>query len=376
MITLIIPVYNCADGISALLSQLSDLVSTRRGDLEICIVDDGSTDGTGVRLQGAHYPWLKVIGLPRNQGKGTAVATGVQHARGHFVFFTDADLPYDLSVLDSGLAKLRAGADVVAGSRALSGTERTIKVPFIRQLSSVVFSFLANTVLLSAIPDTQCGFKGFTRPVAQNLFQDLLVKRYCFDVEILYRAQAAGYHIAYIPVRWVNNENSSISLGRDSINMFSDLVRLYVHTRLERLPHVREFGRYVVVGIINTLLNLAIFNLFIFSTGITRGNWIIVFSLCSYAVVITQAYVWNKYWVFKHRPRSRMSVEYGTFVLVASGTALLGTGIIYILVNVVGAPLGITPALWANIAVLITIPVSLLCNFFGTKLWVFRSRAH
>ncbi|MDP3646384.1 MAG: GtrA family protein [bacterium] len=131
-----------------------------------------------------------------------------------------------------------------------------------------------------------------------------------------------------------------------------------------------KFVRYGLVGILNLTLSIGIFNVLIWSTGITRGIEITFFSIVTFAIVVTHSFFWNKLLVFKSSERAHR--EYVLFFTVSSSTSLLNVGIISFLVNGLGAPAEITPTLWANIAVLLTIPVSVLGNFFGYKLLVFR----
>lgn len=374
MISLIIPIYNSAGTLEPLVRELFSFVSAFEESVEVLFVDDGSRDGTGDLLVRTASPWARVVRMPRNKGKGAAIAAGIKEASGDYLFFTDADLPYGLSAIREGLVRLRADADVVIGSRSLKESGSDVKVSFKRRVSSVLFSFFANRVLLQPIADTQCGFKGFTKAAAMRLFEGLTTERFCFDVEILYRAQAAHLRIALLSVHWVNNGNSSVSVGRDSVRMFADLVRLYVRTRMGDTLHIKEFVRYLVVGVGNTLLNFVIFNTLMFVTGVTRGNEVVIFSIITYSIVITQSYFLNKYWVFDHGAYKATATQFGTFVGVNVCAACIGTAIIHVLVNVVGAPSHIDPQIWANIAVLITVPTSMLCNFFGSKFLVFRKK--
>ncbi len=134
-----------------------------------------------------------------------------------------------------------------------------------------------------------------------------------------------------------------------------------------------QFLRYGIIGVFNTILSLAIFNAFILLTGITKGPYISLFSAVTFAVVITHAFLWNKFFVFRAHKSAKGRREYSTFFLVTGTVALINVGIISLLVNVMGAPAGISAHLWANIAVLCTVPVSVLGNFSGYKLLVFKN---
>lgn len=131
-----------------------------------------------------------------------------------------------------------------------------------------------------------------------------------------------------------------------------------------------QFVRYGLVGILNTILGIGIFNFLMWISGITRGIEITLFSMLTFAIVVTHSFFWNKFHVFKSKEAARR--EYILFFTISTTVALINVGIISFLVNVVGAPATVAPQLWANIAILITIPVSVLGNFFGYKLLVFR----
>jgi putative flippase GtrA len=137
-----------------------------------------------------------------------------------------------------------------------------------------------------------------------------------------------------------------------------------------------EFSRYAVVGAYNTALNAAIFNSLIYLSGISQGPLVTVFALITFAIVITQAFFWNIFWTFHNKPAQDRKKQYLRFFSVTSTTALVNLGIIQIFVNVIGAPTGITPALWANVALLVTIVTAVIGNFFGYKFFVFAATRH
>ncbi len=134
-----------------------------------------------------------------------------------------------------------------------------------------------------------------------------------------------------------------------------------------------KFVRYGMVGILNMSLSIAIFNLFLWISGVTRGIEVTIFSAITFAIVVTHSFFWNKYLVFKSEGAGRP--EYVKFFTVSTTTAIVNVGIISLLVNGIGAPQGVDPLLWANIAVVLTIPVSILGNFTGYALLVFRKKS-
>ncbi|MBI5469891.1 GtrA family protein [Candidatus Kaiserbacteria bacterium] len=132
-----------------------------------------------------------------------------------------------------------------------------------------------------------------------------------------------------------------------------------------------QFMRYTIVGAFNFLVNAALFNLFLFSSGITEGPSVTLFAIVTFAIVATQSFFLNMYWTFHDAPQQERTRQYMRFIAITGTTALVNVSIIHFLVTIVGAPANISPTLWANIALLCTIVISVLGNFVGYKLFVF-----
>ena len=436
MISLVIPVYNYTHGIAKTQERLKQWARNRPDVLEIIFVDDGSTDGTADALRSLESP-MRSIRLDSNKGKGAAVRAGMLDAKGDHVFFTDVDLPYDLLAIDRALEAFASGADIVLGSRHAEGSSFKVQRSFKRRAASFIFTLLTNLILIKPVSDTQCGFKGFRKGIVPTLFDPLTSFGYVFDVELIYRSQKNNYHIIPIPLELVEESTSSIHLMRDGITMTLGLLRLYIKTRsplftrhdaflaigigiiiaflalpllinldvfpehgrvlflaalflgvplsltigaygLTLLPippqSASQLSRYATVGFFNASLNAAIFNSLMYFTGITQGFMVTIFALVTFAIVITQAFFWSVFWTFRSVPAQNRVRQYMLFLAVSGTTALVNIGIIHFLVNVIGAPAGISPQLWANLALLFTIVTAVLGNFFGYKFLVFTTR--
>jgi dolichyl-phosphate beta-glucosyltransferase len=240
-VSLIVPAYNEERRLPRLLETLR---STARADFEaaglelaeILIVDDGSTDGTAalIEAEAAGDPSIRAIALPRNRGKGGAVAEGVAAATGTLSLIVDVDLSTPLSELGKLYEPLREGADIAIGSRTLD--------PSIVQRSAYRYwlgrGFNLLVRLLTRLPyrDTQCGFKLAPTQLAHALLRDQLIERYAFDVETLVRARAAGYTVKEVPVVWIEDPDSSVGL-RTARRMAIDLVWLSWKLRAQGDQH-------------------------------------------------------------------------------------------------------------------------------------------
>jgi len=221
------PAYNEERRLPPTLIDMIDFLEGRGDRYEIIVVNDGSTDRTSemVKKMQRLTPRVVLIEQPRNGGKGLAVRSGMLAARGEWVLMADADgaTPFhEIIRLERALA---AGADVAIGSRALYSKETAIKTSFHRKAMGRIFNGLVNMLLVPGIADTQCGFKIFTNQSAQFLFERLRSERFSFDVELLLIASKAGMKIQEVPVNWHNVPDSKISLIKDSLMMFLDVIK-------------------------------------------------------------------------------------------------------------------------------------------------------
>jgi dolichyl-phosphate beta-glucosyltransferase len=231
MISIIIPVYNCKKFIDKTVSTLGKFIESHDQRWEVIFVDDGSTDSTAKHIRQSMIKGMYLVIKESNGGKGAAIKEGINYCKGDYIIFTDADLPYDLKVFTKMVDKFKLDYDVILGSRDLPESSSEVYYGKRRRILSLIFSFLANTVLLSPVSDTQCGIKGFKSFAAKEIFSKLRSKRYSFDVELIYLAQKFKFEIALVPVKLVNHKNSSVRLLQDGFRTLFDLTTLFIRVK-------------------------------------------------------------------------------------------------------------------------------------------------
>jgi glycosyltransferase involved in cell wall biosynthesis len=240
-LSIIIPAFNEENRLPRALTGIRDYF-TRRGEnfaeVEIVVVDDGSTDGTARVAEewARQMASVRFVSNGRNCGKGTSVRHGMLEARGKIALFTDADLSSPIEELEKLLAALAAGNEVAIGSRALDRTLIAVRQSRFRELAGIIFNGFVRLFTGLSFQDTQCGFKAFVREPSRILFEQQRIERFGFDPEILFLAKRHGLRCAEVPVRWAHDPATKVHVLRDSLRMFGDLLFIRWNWLLRRYP--------------------------------------------------------------------------------------------------------------------------------------------
>lgn len=223
-LSVVIPAYNASGFINDTTRELTEALRSLDVSWEVIVVDDGSDDDTCNAV--FDHPQVRILRLDTNAGKGVAVRTGMLAASGRVRVFTDADLPYGTTLFALALEYIqRRGFHAVIGDRALPGSEYG-HATILRRVISAVASFLFRTLVTGGMYDTQCGFKAFRGDVADALFELVTIRRFAFDVEIIYLLLKYNLDIKRVQVKQQRESPSTVHVIRDTMRAIGDILRL------------------------------------------------------------------------------------------------------------------------------------------------------
>ena len=196
VLSVVIPVYNEIATVEKLLRQVREVPL----DLDVIVVDDGSTDGTRDLLVNLADELIDQLCMhEKNMGKGAALRTGFERVKGHVVVIQDADLEYDPLELPVLLEPILSGkADAVYGSRFLGGPHRVLL--FWHSVGNRLLTLLSNILTDVNLTDMETCYKMIRADLLQSL--PLSTKRFGIEPELTARLAQAGARIYELPISY------------------------------------------------------------------------------------------------------------------------------------------------------------------------------
>jgi glycosyltransferase involved in cell wall biosynthesis len=167
--------------------------------LELILVDDGSTDDTWQRMQAREDGQrVRAFRHPFNEGKGAAIRTALEHARGELVIIQDADLEYDPNDFKRLIAPIKSGrATVVYGTRTFASHSA---YSYWYVMGNRFVTNFANILYNVYLSDMETGYKVFPRSV--GLLLDLEARGFELDPEITAKVLRLGHRIYEVPIEY------------------------------------------------------------------------------------------------------------------------------------------------------------------------------
>jgi len=217
--TVCLPTYNERQNLGPMLEALRAVL--RDGD-RVLVIDDASPDGTGelaYRLA-AELGFVDVLHREAKLGLGPAYIAGFRRALAdgaELVLEMDCDFSHDPNDVPRLIAAAEAGADVVLGSRYVSGGG-VRNWGLVRRLISRGASVYTAVFLQMGVKDPTGGFKCFRRSVLETIDLDRIrAKGYAFQIETTYRAKRAGFSVVEVPITFADRVEGASKMSRSIV---------------------------------------------------------------------------------------------------------------------------------------------------------------
>ncbi len=269
-IVTIIPTYNEAGNIGALIDCLQAEFEGTRHDVHLLVVDDSSPDGTAAIVR-AKMERSGIVHLltGRKQGLGAAYIRGMTYALDALapdaVMEMDADFSHKPEDAPRLVAALEDGADFVIGSRYVDGGKIPGDWGLHRRMNSRLGNLFARYVAgMRQVRDCTAGFRAIRAPLLKKLdLSRLDVRGYAFQIALLDRALAHNAVVREVPVEFVNRTHGTTKLG------LSDMVEFFLNAWRIRYRSARTFLAFCLVGLSGVIVNLGTFTV-LYRWGVNR----------------------------------------------------------------------------------------------------------
>jgi glycosyltransferase involved in cell wall biosynthesis len=229
-LSVIVPVFNERSTVAEVLRRIRAVRLPGDLEVEVVVVDDGSSDGTDKVLAALGDSTVRIINHQVNRGKGAAIRTGLSAIRGDLVLVQDADLEYDPADWAKLLEPvLRGKARVVYGSRFTG--ERKNMMP-LHWIGNRFLSLVTNVLYSSTLSDMETCYKLFDRRVLEGI--TIESDRFDFEPEITAKMLRRGIRIYEVPISYAGREmdEGKKITWRDGVGALRALVK-YRFTRLD-----------------------------------------------------------------------------------------------------------------------------------------------
>ncbi len=347
------PAYNEEANIAKSVEKATAAIQKLTQTYEIIVVNDGSKDKTGAIAEdlAKHDKHVKVIHHNPNQGYGAAVWSGIQASQYDYIFFTDADLQFDLEELKK-LTQYIPEYPVVLGYRAKR------QDPFMRLLNAYGWNKINRAAFGLKVRDIDCAFKLFRRDVVQNL--PLKSKGAMMSAEMLIHLQRSGIKFKEVPVTHLPRTQGSPTGAKPSVIMraFKELFQAY-RGDLGSVTQ-KQIVKFAFIGVINTLIDLALYFVLTRYTSFF-GDHLVTAKIVSFVIGSIFSFFANHRWTFRrnHPPQIR---EVAKFYFTVAVAVIINAGCVEVLLRIIDSDI---------VAVIIATFVTFIWNFVMSKFWVF-----
>ena len=224
MLSILIPAFNEDKILQESIDKVFNWSKKNSIKIELLVINNNSTDETESICKKNISNYKNFIYINElNKGKGFAVKSGLKNATYNKILILDADL--SVSVDQFNTEWLNYEKICIAGSRYIG---KVIGTPARRTLTGKAFSFLVKLLYRFSIDDTQCGFKYISYNSIGNIVEMLTIGNFAYDIDLLLAIEKANIEVLVKPVTYIHNNDSSVSIFKDSFKMLFTLIKLKI----------------------------------------------------------------------------------------------------------------------------------------------------
>ncbi|GIW66726.1 MAG: dolichol monophosphate mannose synthase [Candidatus Parcubacteria bacterium] len=350
LVSIIIPTLNEEENIADLIIEINKVFKKIDYDLEIIVVDDGSSDNTLaiIKKLANKYSNLKLI-IRNEKGLTSAIIKGFKEAKGEIFCVMDADFSHHPKFIPDLIENLiNHEADMVIASRYLKNSFIK-RWPLKRKILSIIATKI--TRLITEIKDPLSGFFVIRKEVIENINLNPFNPKICLEIIIKGNFKNKIIEIPYQFEDRLRGRSKLLSLG--TIKCF--LIHFF-YLILTQNNLAKRFIKFIIVGTLGTIINLLFFYLLVKHLSI----WYILSAIISFFIAVTNNYLLNQKWTFAGSVQS----SYLKFVLVSLGGLIVNLIILFLLVEYL--------RINYLLSQLIAIGLASIFNFYQSQRFVFK----
>ncbi|MBW2013783.1 MAG: glycosyltransferase family 39 protein [Deltaproteobacteria bacterium] len=353
-VSVIIPTLNERANIDSLLSRILKTGSScSTFNLEIIVVDDGSTDGTRECVQGWESNYhVRLLARDGERGLATAILSGAKIAKGNIILAMDADLSHPPEKIPQLVETIIAGShDMVVGSRYVSGGS-TPDWTFFRRMCSRFAKFLAKP--LTDVNDPLSGFFAIRREILVGFQKD--IPGFKIGLELLV-SEGNALRVTEIPIQFQDRQKGK---SKFNLHIIFSYLRQLVNLAGGNIS-ITTGSRLAIVGLFGALIDFSIFKILL-----ANGNGISTAHVISFFMATVSGFILNDQWSFAGSNETIFQVtvrKYTAFLLITVFTLFIRGGVLAIFtIQWNGSP---------QAAILVAIGVAALLTYLGNIFFIF-----
>jgi glycosyltransferase involved in cell wall biosynthesis len=217
-VSIVIPVYNEEVAILETIERIRKTMhDSGFENYELIVVNDGSTDKTGERLEDVD---AYVINHELNRGYGASLKSGIRAARGDIIVIVDTDGTYPIERIPDLVLNM-SDHDMVVGAR----TSNNVHISLLRRFLKFILQRIASYIIARHIPDLNSGFRAFRRDVSMKYF-NIIPPGFSFTSTLTMAMLVDGYQVKFVPIEYFPRlGRSKIKPIRDTGSFFTTIIR-------------------------------------------------------------------------------------------------------------------------------------------------------